>query len=225
MIDLTNIDYLGIDHILKRGTGEIVVNYENALLVRDKVSKAYFLACEDVQLGRSVLGQYVHQNCNLLMISNLSLAKIAFEKYGFTDRLECFQVAYYGELPVNDTDILVKVADAQDLPIVTKTYNLISPDEMAEVVEKGNLLLGYDNERLIGFIGEHLEGSMGLLYVFPEFRRKGLATILEKLYIAKTMEKGFVPFGQVEKNNFESLNLQKKIGMTQSEKLICWMWK
>lgn len=51
-----------------------------------------------------------------------------------------------------------------------------------------------------------------MLYIFPEFRRKGFATVLEKIYIAKTIEKGFIPFGQVEKDNKESLELQVYIG-------------
>ena len=74
-------------------------------------------------------------------------------------------------------------------------------------------------------IGEHLEGSMGLLYVFPEFRRKGYAVALEKSMIVKTLSEGYIPFGQVEKNNRASVLLQKKIGMTISDRLICWMWK
>ncbi len=43
--------------------------------------------------------------------------------------------------------------------------------------------------------------------------------------MARTMEDGFVPFGQVEKDNLASLRLQAKLGMTQSERLIVWMWK
>ena len=39
------------------------------------------------------------------------------------------------------------------------------------------------------------------------------------------MEQGYIPFGQVEKNNKISLSLQKKLGMTQSDHLIVWMWK
>jgi len=66
---------------------------------------------------------------------------------------------------------------------------------------------------------------MGLLYVFPEHRRKGCAETLEKYYIINTMNKGFIPFGQVEKDNFASLKLQKKLGFVQSENLIFWMVK
>ena len=48
---------------------------------------------------------------------------------------------------------------------------------------------------------------------------------LQRHLMARTMEEGFVPFGQVEKDNLASLRLQEKLGMTQSERLIVWMWK
>ena len=62
-------------------------------------------------------------------------------------------------------------AGQQDLPFLKDVYHLISPEEMKKVVERQTLLLGYREEQWIGFIGEHLEGSIGLLYIFPEFRR------------------------------------------------------
>ena len=46
-MDIGGIDYLGIDRVLKRGSGEIIINADNALFVRDNVSGAYFLACKD----------------------------------------------------------------------------------------------------------------------------------------------------------------------------------
>jgi hypothetical protein len=39
------------------------------------------------------------------------------------------------------------------------------------------------------------------------------------------MENGYIPFGQVEKGNQNSLKLQQKIGMTRSDNLIVWMWR
>ena len=112
-----------------------------------------------------------------------------------------------------------------DLPLLPETYDLVSADELKQIVERKKVMLGYDHGRLIGFVGEHLEGSMGLLYVFHKFRRKGYGAALEKSMIAKTLEEGYIPFGQVEKNNHASMQLHKKIGMTTSEQLICWMWK
>ena len=70
MVDVTGIKYLGLDRVLKRGTGEIIADSDNALLVRDSVSGAYFLACEDQTAGLSLLDRYVGPECDLLMISN-----------------------------------------------------------------------------------------------------------------------------------------------------------
>ena len=225
MMDLSGIDYLGIDRVLKRGTGEIMEDQPGALLVRDTVSDACFLACESAATGLSMLDRHASRGINLLMVSDAALGRIAFERYGFSEGFECFQVAYYGERPVVEPLLNVREADRHDLPRLTQCYHLISPEEMAMVVDRKSLLLGYVGDRLAGFIGEHLEGSMGLLYVLPEFRRRGLATALEKHYIARTMDRGFVPFGQVKKDNLESLMLQKKLGMTQSDNLTWWMWR
>ena len=97
--------------------------------------------------------------------------------------------------------------------MLTQSYHMISPKEMAMVVDRKTMFLGYNGDQLVGFIGEHLEGSMGLLYVFPEFRRRGFAAALQRRLIARTMERGFVPFGQVEKDNLASLRLQEKLNL------------
>ena len=225
MIQTDDIDLLGFDRVLRRGTGRVLEESENTLFLYDTVSKAYFLECEETAAGISLLDRYAVPDLRLLMVTDVELGKMAFGRYGFSEKLECYQAAWYGKAPEPGHGISVKIAGRDDLPLLIKTYDLISPDEMAQVVERGSLFLGYHRERLVGFIGEHLEGSMGLLYIFPEFRRQGFAATLEKIYIAETLKKGFVPFGQVEKDNRASLDLQKKIGMTVSDRLICWMWK
>ena len=224
MMDTSCIDYLGIDRVLKRGTGEIIEDRDEALFVHDTVSGAYFLACENKETGLSLLDRHVGRGIGLLMVSNAELGRMAFERYGFSEKLECYQVAYYGDPPAENPVLRIREADKSGLPALTQHYHLISPEEMEKIVDRGNMFLGYDGDQLVGFIGEHLEGSMGLLYILPEFRRKGFAAALEKHYLLRTMEKGFVPFGQVEKDNQGSLMLQKKLNMTQSDQLIIWMW-
>ena len=224
-MNLNSIENLGIERVLKRGTGEIIYRDNDAILVRDKVSRAFLLACDDTKKGLSILNNHINEDCNLLMISDYELGKSAFKRYGFEDMIECHQVAYYGEKPKEDSAISFRVADISDIDMLLENYDMISPDELREVVERGNIILGFSDDILVGFVGEHLEGSMGILYVFPEYRNRGYATALEKHMIAVTMDKGFVPFGQVEKDNEASLNLQKKLGMVCSENLITWMWK
>lgn len=224
-MNLEGIDYLGMDRVLKRGSGEIIAETDHALLVRDRDSEALMLACEDAADGFALLDRHAGTGCRLLMVSDCAVGLTAFERYGFSEKLECYQVAYYGEKPSADNRLTIRTADENDLPMLTKTYHLINPEEMEKVVRRRSVLLGYDGDCLVGFIGEHLEGSMGLLYVFPEYRRRGFGSALQTYYIAKTMENGYVPFGQVEKGNRHSLKLQQKIGMTRSDNLIVWMWR
>ena len=224
-MDISGIDYLGLDRVLKRGSGEVIVNREDALFIYDRVSGAYMLACTDAATGIPILDRYKCNGYDLLMVSDYTTGKAAFERYGFSGKLECYQVAYYGEKPQTGGLLSVRTADESDLPMLTETYDLISPEELKKVVCRKSILLGYHQDRLIGFIGEHLEGSMGILYIFPEYRHRGFGSELQARFIAKTMEEGYVPFGQVEKENRASLRLQKKLGMTHSDNLIVWMWR
>lgn len=225
MMDTSGIDYLGIDRVLKRGSGKIITKQDDALLIRDGVSGAYFLACDDEAVGMAMLDGHIGHGCDLLMVSNSNIGKAAFDKYGFSDILECYQVAFYGEKPQADTRLSVRTANEHDLKMLMENYQVISSEELEKVVTRGGILIGYYQGRLIGFIGEHLEGSMGMLYIFPKYRHKGFGVALETYLIAKTMENGYIPFAQIEKGNQASLKLQDKIGMTKSNNLITWMWK
>ena len=224
-MNITGIDTLGLDRVLKRGSGEILAERDDALLVRDSVSGACLLACENAAAGRPLLDHPAVRDCSLLMVSDAELGRAVFRDYGFSDMLECCQAAFFGKAPEAEPGLSLRPAGPCDLPLLTATYDLVSPEELAQIVGRQRLLLGYDGERLVGFIGEHLEGSMGLLYVFPPCRRRGYAAALERQMIARTMAEGFIPFGQVEKDNLASLALQRKLGMTLSDNLICWMWR
>lgn len=224
-MDLTAIDFLGLDRVLKRGTGRVIEQQDQAVLVRDSVSGALLLGCTDARAGAAVLARRAGDDCRLLMVSDRGLGQEAYRRYGFAAMLECRQFAYYGAAPVLTGNPALRDAQDADLPLLIAAYDLVSAEELKRIVARKKLMLGCKQGKTVGFIGEHLEGGMGLLYVFPEHRRQGYALELEKAMIAKTLHEGYIPFGQVEKSNRASLALQRKLGMTVSDRLICWMWK
>ena len=77
---------------------------------------------------------------------------------------------------------------------------------------------------MVGFIGQHLEGSMGLLEVLPQYRKNGYGMELEQTMINYMLEKGLIPFCQVEVTNEKSLRLQKKLGLTISREQVYWLF-
>lgn len=223
-MNFDSIEYLGIDRIVKRGSAEFIAKNEKFVFVRDKISGVLFLCGEVGEGDFSLIDRHVDAERDALMVDSQELLGRVFERYGFSEKLECFQVAYYGDAPKIDTNLEIRCAERSDIPLITESYHLVGETEIAKIVDTRALFLGFFDGEPVGFAGEHLEGSMGLLYIFPKFRRRGFGEALEKFCIAKTIEKGFVPFGQVEKNNLPSLNLQKKLGFTISERCIYWMW-
>jgi GNAT superfamily N-acetyltransferase len=238
-MDLNAIENLNIDRVIKRGTAQIIEKTDDAILLKDTRSKALMLACDDVSKGMEILKQNIDdtkrnigdtkQNNGetkpLIMISNAELGRRVADKFGYENIMECYQMAFLSKEPPKADDVLeYKTATMEDFPLISREYGLVSKEELKELIERGNIVMGYENSSPVGFIGEHMEGSVGLLQVLQEHRRKGYGTALEIEMIRRTLEKGDIPFGQVVVGNTASLELQKKLGLTKSEGTIFWMW-
>jgi hypothetical protein len=94
------------------------------------------------------------------MVSNYSLGNAAFERFGFSEKLECFQVAYYGKKPSCTSELNIRTAEEHDLAIFIENYHLVNPEELEKLVRRTNILPGYYQDHLVGFIGEYLEESI-----------------------------------------------------------------
>lgn len=238
-MDLNAIENLNIDRVIKRGTAQVIEKTDDAILLKDTRSKALMLACDDVSKGMEILKQNIDdtkrnigdtkQNNGetkpLIMISNAELGRRVADKFGYENIMECYQMAFLSKEPPKADDVLeYKTATMEDFPLISREYGLVSKEELKELIERGNIVMGYENSSPVGFIGEHMEGSVGLLQVLQEHRRKGYGTALEIEMIRRTLEKGYIPFGQVVVGNTASLELQKKLGLTKSEGTIFWMW-
>ena len=70
---------------------------------------------------------------------------------------------------------------------------------------------------LAGFAGIHQEGAMGMLEVLPQFRRRGLAEVLEAALIDQQLRRGRFPYCHVRHGNTASEALQQKLGLTFDE--------
>ena len=224
-MDLTTIENLNIDRVIKRGTAQLIERADDAILLKDTKSKALMLACDEVEKGIEILELNNGEAKPLIMISNAELGRKVAERFGYEGVMECYQMAYLAKEPPAADDVLeYRTATMENYPLISREYGLVSEDELKELIERGNIIMGYENGEAVGFIGEHMEGSIGLLQVLQEHRRKGYGLALEIEMIRRTLEKGYIPFGQVVVDNTASLELQKKLGLTKSEGTIFWMW-
>jgi GNAT superfamily N-acetyltransferase len=225
-MDFSGIEYIAIRRIVERGTAEIIEQSEDVLFLSDTVSGVNMLACEDDDLARKVMEKHRERGIRLLTTTSKAAAEYAVEAFGFSGISECYQYAYIGEKPELDPRLSFRTADMSDFDTITAVYDLGGTEETAKTIERGMVLMAYDREgNLVGFIGEHMEGSLGMLYIFPEHRRRGYGRSLEMASFRWSLDRGFTPFGQVFTDNVPSLELQKDIGLAIADKLVYWTWK
>ncbi len=87
----------------------------------------------------------------------------------------------------------------------------------------GWLFGAYLRGELAGIAGMHAEGSMGMLSVFPEFRGHRVGMALEAYVVNASVERGFMPYAQVDVKNGPSLRLQESLGLAIAKGHLYWM--
>ena len=108
-----------------------------------------------------------------------------------------------------------------------------NPDYIIERIEAGAVYGAFfsdntDNDTintLAGIIGIHEEGSIGMLYVKPQYRHQKLATALETYAFNRALENGWIPYGQIIVGNEASMKLQESMGLHFSKSSVYWMTK
>jgi len=208
---------------ISRGNADIIYASPEGVMLQEKYSGAYMLSKMDMNLGIELL-EKLHEP-KLIEVHQENLAQYALGRFAFSYMLECFQVVYTSKTkPALTKGLVIRRPTDKELAIIKDNYNKISDQEFYKINEMGNLYAGIADGKMIGFVGSQLEGSIGLLEVFPEFRRLGYGTELEKHMISLMMDKGYVPFGQIESHNEKSLALQKKLGLEISEDKLYWLF-
>ena len=80
----------------------------------------------------------------------------------------------------------------------------------------------YTGGEISGYIGRHDEGSIGLLEIFPKFRRMGLGAFLVDYSVKMLTGSGEIAYCNIETTNEKSLKMHLKMGFVPSEKLVYW---
>ncbi len=90
-------------------------------------------------------------------------------------------------------------------------------------IELGNMYGAFAGDELVGFIGMHREGSIGLLFVEEAHRGEGIAEALEAFMVNRMLKRGWTPYGHVVCGNEASERLQEKLGFYKAGKIVWWL--
>lgn len=218
------IGHLDMSEPIRRGYAQILfADEDKGVCLIEKNSGGYFLSAKDEETGKWMLDQI--DSCELICMHQEYLYNIAREKFHFDEQLQVKQYGYLGELiPEKESEMDIYPIREQDLQIVLENYHVYGMTELNWLMNQEYLFGGYVGTELVGFVGIHPEGSLGLLKVLDSHLRKGYGKQLEVFITNHVIKKGWIPFGQVAKGNQASVALQSSLGVTPSDNWIYWMF-
>lgn len=225
-LEYLNSDYLinaSIIDPIQRQSAEIIYAARDGVMVKDKISDVVMLQTENMELAERLLDGL--PEVALLVAHNTELANLVERKLGFDKRVPCYQGVYRREpFAVPQTDLEMRLMTEDEADEACTMYHFNKEDAIKHI-RLGLVFGGFVGGEIVGMIGFHYQGSMGLLEVKPQHRRKGYGEMMEKFLINDRLAKGVIPYCQIIDDNSASLALQRKLGLDLSNNKLYWMRK
>lgn len=144
----------------------------------------------------------------------------------FTQLRETLQYAYHGApLPVR-CPLPILPMTMEDMPYFRAHYYRNGNDEeyLLSAIGRGMFKV-MDGEETVGFVGEHPEHALGLLYVADAYRRRGIGKALMCAMINKMLAEGKTPVEHVIKSNEAGKQVPASIeGMSADKGTVYWLF-
>lgn len=225
----TDINRADIDQLMLRAGGVLLYRGEEGCIVREKEDGAIISDILDGERLCAVLKELQLPQVEIASVKSEDAARAVSALYGFTDGNPCSQWVY-----CEPTAPVYEPADIRPLGLehakfVAAHYHLLGDGEetlahIRRCIGDGLMWGVFDEGKIAGFIGLHSEGSMGMLEILPEYRRRGYAFALEAYCIDRHLKQGWTAFGQVIEGNGASWALQQKLGMRRADLPAIWIY-
>lgn len=238
-------NHIHLMEFLNRGSGEILYSnvpgrnaFENeisgngsweekgfpisVLLYDSGVKTAMAIAADTLSCGQ--MAERLPKECRTILVSQTCLRDLLLgEEYRVVG--EYSQVLYTRKEVLRVKHKEIRSLTMEDYPCVCRWCHGdkgggsgFSDEDVKERILSGAMYGVFLEGRQTGFLGIRPEGSLGMLYVEPSFRRQGIAASLEAYAVNRMLEKGWTPYGYVEAGNLAAERLQERLGFYKSEK-------
>ncbi|CAF4597053.1 unnamed protein product [Rotaria socialis] len=128
---------------------------------------------------------------------------------------ESFKEKYKTMTYVCPSDIVIRPLSLSDASTVNNFWEYKSPSSLYRISHEIEHSLAYGascDEKLIGWCLQRYDGSIGNVFIKPEARRRGIASILNAYMASKVLAKEEQVYCFVTKDNVASFNMLQQIG-------------
>lgn len=220
--------YIHMMEQIVQGRANMLYNKGMDILLMDKLSGIYMMSAESVESAKVMLSESgmdvkIKSGGVLMIVCDPDIKELLVKDYGMETETPCYQACYTSRetLPVCHKDIRPLTLEHKEY--VKEHYH--SDMKYIEARINAGIMYGaFVDDKLVGFIGGHREGSMGMLFVEESQRRNGIAGSLEAFIINKLLEQGRTPYCHIYEGNIASFKLQEKNGLYLCDEPLWWIW-
>lgn len=208
---------------LDRGMVEVVSLREDGLLLYNGPGEAFMLAADSLEAGKALCAGV--EAMEIATAHDGETGAFLRDQYHLPDLRGCTQAAYLEKepLPVPPGFEIRPLGEEFFSLILENYHSFTDPEYIHKRIAAGVMHGAFQKGELLGFIGMHAEGSVGMLEVLPQHRRKGAATALMAFMTGFCLERGWVPFSQIFHGNEASLALHRSLGWALSQRPLYWV--
>ena len=210
---------------VKHDNIEFLYSEKDGVFLFDESAKIHMLATDSPEV--CALAAREVENVDLLLCHNAFEFEFFKDKFHFSGCNKCYQAVWTkGKIPLSGVCEIKRFEPTEEnIDIVFKNYTLgFERERIAFLMREFGVYGAFVNGSLAGFMGRHEERSMGLLEVFPPFRRRGIGTELENFLINDLLTRGETPFAHVICDNVGSLELHRKSGFSFYDGFVYWLY-
>ncbi|MDR2974687.1 MAG: GNAT family N-acetyltransferase [Propionibacteriaceae bacterium] len=210
---------------ISRG-GEVLVADDSGVLIVT-VDGTALLSCADTACAEAMFDRLERSGWTprYLVAHDDLTVPLAQARFGFTELTPCLSSAHSADrLPDRPIPgVQVVTLGPQWIDTAIANYDMNGPEYVRERFAAQAMWGAFRDDLLLGFIGTHIQGAMGLLYVFPEHRHQGVAELLVTGLANQLLDAGHIPYDHIVIGNTASEHLQLKLGFTVSNRHLCWL--
>jgi len=221
--------YIDMIDPLEIGIAEAVKVFDDGVLIHARTDTWMWMSQNEkrgIEFAESLRNE--SSDCSFV-VHDTNCLSASCEILHMRSGVPCYVAARFSSEKFNvKTDVEIKKLDHQYDNFVWKTYGLIKDwDGGLEYAKQSidfGMLGAFKDGECIGFIGTHSEGTMGMLEILPEFRRRGYGEALEESLVNMYIDQGRIPYCHIFETNEASLSLQRDMGFWLSEgRRIVWL--
>lgn len=225
---------------INRGRAVLVAKDQNNILILDKETGYYHHSGDEIEFFYT-LPKDIRLSIKKIVLHQEEMVKPVQRLLNLRNTLVCYQSVYTARerLPITGLyrgdgkptadGLTIRLLTMEYADKVQETYHhadyqkVKDDNYIKDRIQKKRMYGAFLNEELAGIIGIHNDDSIGMLYVFEQYRGRHVGKALHTYMINKMLALDWMPYSQVMVGDEVSAGLQRSLGMYTSKTPVVWM--